>query len=104
MVGNISILGVWSSCPNFAVSDPLSFAYSTDSYASVLMQWAEGGSLDDFIDIRLGRRVAHPHIHPLPNEGIGRLDSDIDDSHEDATPTRGEPSLLPFSVCGLTLL
>ncbi|KAJ2929458.1 hypothetical protein H1R20_g7635, partial [Candolleomyces eurysporus] len=53
----------------------------------VLMQWAEGGSLDDFIDIRLGRRVAHPHIHPLPNEGIGRLDADIDDSHE-TTPTR----------------
>ncbi|KAJ6571634.1 kinase-like protein [Mycena capillaripes] len=30
----------------------------------VLMQWAEGGSLDDFIDVRLGRRSHHIHIHP----------------------------------------
>ena len=30
---------------------------------SVLMQWAEGGSLDDFIDIRLGRKPSHIHIH-----------------------------------------
>nr|GAT52003.1 other/IKS protein kinase [Mycena chlorophos] len=30
----------------------------------VLMQWAEGGSLDDFIDVRLGRRSPHVHIHP----------------------------------------
>ncbi|KAJ7637262.1 kinase-like domain-containing protein [Mycena polygramma] len=30
----------------------------------VLMQWAEGGSLDDFIDVRLGRRSQHIHIHP----------------------------------------
>ncbi|KIP06309.1 hypothetical protein PHLGIDRAFT_107158 [Phlebiopsis gigantea 11061_1 CR5-6] len=29
----------------------------------VLMQWAEGGSLDDFIDVRLGRRST-THIHP----------------------------------------
>ncbi|KIM42420.1 hypothetical protein M413DRAFT_444837 [Hebeloma cylindrosporum] len=29
----------------------------------VLMQWAEGGSLDDFIDIRLGRKTAHIHMH-----------------------------------------
>ncbi|KAI8986914.1 kinase-like protein [Trametes punicea] len=29
----------------------------------ILMQWAEGGSLDDFIDIRLGRRTSNlPHI------------------------------------------
>ncbi|KAL7284149.1 hypothetical protein ACG7TL_001430 [Trametes sanguinea] len=29
----------------------------------ILMQWAEGGSLDDFIDVRLGRRApAFPHI------------------------------------------
>ncbi|KAJ3486519.1 hypothetical protein NLJ89_g11803 [Agrocybe chaxingu] len=31
----------------------------------VLMQWAEGGSLDDFIDVRLGRKPAHIHMHPL---------------------------------------
>ena len=30
---------------------------------SMLMQWAEGGSLDDFIDIRLGRKPSHIHIH-----------------------------------------
>ncbi|KAJ7509442.1 kinase-like protein [Mycena galericulata] len=29
----------------------------------VLMQWAEAGSLDDFIDVRLGRRSHHIHIH-----------------------------------------
>ncbi|KAI0360616.1 kinase-like protein [Trametes cingulata] len=28
----------------------------------ILMQWAEGGSLDDFIDVRLGRRAPNPHI------------------------------------------
>ncbi|KAJ6608301.1 kinase-like protein [Mycena sp. CBHHK59/15] len=31
----------------------------------VLMQWAEGGSLDDFIDVRLGRGSQHVHIHPF---------------------------------------
>ncbi|KAA1467177.1 kinase-like protein [Dentipellis sp. KUC8613] len=33
----------------------------------VLMQWAEGGSLDDYIDARLGRDTSHPvpHIHPV---------------------------------------
>ncbi|KAF8914692.1 kinase-like domain-containing protein [Mucidula mucida] len=29
----------------------------------ILMQWAEGGSLDDFIDVRLGRET-HAHISP----------------------------------------
>lgn len=29
----------------------------------VLMQWAEGGSLDDFIDTRLGRSTYSPHLH-----------------------------------------
>ncbi|KAH6901000.1 other/IKS protein kinase [Coprinopsis sp. MPI-PUGE-AT-0042] len=33
----------------------------------VLMQWAEGGSLDDYIDIRQGKKPSHPHIHPLPH-------------------------------------
>jgi hypothetical protein len=33
------------------------------------MQWAEGGSLDDFIDIRLGRKPSHIHIHdPGPTD------------------------------------
>ncbi|KAF9525399.1 kinase-like domain-containing protein [Crepidotus variabilis] len=30
----------------------------------VLMQWAEGGSLDDFIDVRLGLKPAHIHMRP----------------------------------------
>lgn len=31
------------------------------------MQWAEGGSLDDFIDVRLGRRsTTHPASTPAP--------------------------------------
>ncbi|KAJ7151236.1 kinase-like domain-containing protein [Mycena filopes] len=34
----------------------------------VLMQWAEGGSLDDFIDVRLGRRSQHIHMHPAPDD------------------------------------
>ncbi|KAI0076545.1 kinase-like protein [Panus rudis PR-1116 ss-1] len=38
----------------------------------VLMQWAEGGSLDDYIDIRLGRPppahiINHQHNHDLSN-------------------------------------
>lgn len=44
------------------------FPHITDTSTnhSVLMQWAEGGSLDDLIDIRLGRRTpAHlPHLQP----------------------------------------
>ncbi|KAJ7596732.1 kinase-like domain-containing protein [Mycena floridula] len=31
----------------------------------VLMQWADGGSLDDFIDVRLGRETSHIHVNPL---------------------------------------
>jgi len=36
------------------------------------MQWAEGGSLDDFIDVRLGRKLAHDFMHPFhaPHSGI----------------------------------
>ncbi|TFK28473.1 other/IKS protein kinase [Coprinopsis marcescibilis] len=61
----------------------------------VLMQWAEGGSLDDFIDIRLGRRPAHPHIHPVPNHtSFSRFDSneeflkgDMDQASGPSTPS-----------------
>lgn len=42
------------------------YAFTKD-YLSVLMQWAEGGSLDDFIDARLGRR-APSHV-PLNTDG-----------------------------------
>jgi hypothetical protein len=45
---------------------------------SVLMQWAEGGSLDDYIDARLGRptHLPHPTSHVSP-------DDDDDDSSSD---------------------
>ena len=29
------------------------------------MQWAEGGSLDDLIDLRQGKAVKHVHFHPV---------------------------------------
>lgn len=32
------------------------------------MQWAEGGSLDDFIDVRLGRKPAHAPIYHSDSE------------------------------------
>ncbi|GJE86683.1 serine/threonine protein kinase-like protein [Phanerochaete sordida] len=42
----------------------------------MLMQWAEGGSLDDFIDVRLGRaspgRIAH--LHPVSTPVPGASD------------------------------
>ena len=34
---------------------------STAGLDSILMQWAEGGSLDDYIDARLGRPTHPPH-------------------------------------------
>ncbi|KAG1906220.1 kinase-like protein [Suillus fuscotomentosus] len=38
----------------------------------VLMQWAEGGSLDDFIELRLGRSIGLPHMQssssPAPDD------------------------------------
>ena len=34
------------------------------------MQWAEGGSLDDFIDVRLGRG-SPPHLHPASHPTAG---------------------------------
>jgi len=47
--------------------------------SSVLMQWAEGGSLDDFIDVRLGRKLAHTHMHPsMPTTSLaGAFDDSI---------------------------
>ena len=45
---------------------------------SVLMQWAEGGSLDDYIDARLGRptHVPHPTSHASAHE-----DESVSDVH-----------------------
>ncbi|KAK7046586.1 Other/IKS protein kinase [Favolaschia claudopus] len=52
----------------------------------VLMQWAEGGSLDDFIDVRLGRGSHHIHIHP------GVQLSSSDDASLPQTPAAAPPT------------
>lgn len=62
------------------------------------MQWAEGGSLDDFIDVRLGRKPAHVHMHPfltslarLSDSFPSRATSPTSSTHEDDvdnTPTQ----------------
>lgn len=58
------------------------------------MQWAEGGSLDDFIDARLGRSSA-PHIahmHPptgqpfVPNTAQSDATFDINAASSSSTP------------------
>ncbi|EGO29082.1 hypothetical protein SERLADRAFT_412726 [Serpula lacrymans var. lacrymans S7.9] len=48
--------------PREAMAEGYFRAFFQEEY-SVLMQWAEGGSLDDFIDLRLGRSTRLPHIH-----------------------------------------
>ncbi|KZT10504.1 kinase-like protein [Laetiporus sulphureus 93-53] len=47
----------------------------------VLMQWAEGGSLDDFIESRLGRRANLPHVH------AGKSASQTDFPASEASPS-----------------
>ncbi len=51
-----------------------------DLFDSILMQWAEGGSLDDFIDARLGKETAHPflHVHPSSSRSQSRPSSSSD--------------------------
>ena len=41
------------------------------------MQWAEGGSLDDFIDARLGKSTTTPfhHLHPNSSQRHSRQES-----------------------------
>ena len=68
------ILIIWAEGADIAVrSIYLSNPFPSHvSQFSVLMQWAEGGSLDDFIDARLGRSPP-PHIahmHP-PGQPLG---------------------------------
>lgn len=46
---------------------------------SVLMQWAEGGSLDDYIDARLGRATHVPH--PTSHHGSADEDESSSDIH-----------------------
>ncbi|KAJ3532505.1 hypothetical protein NM688_g7411 [Phlebia brevispora] len=46
----------------------------------ILMQWAEGGSLDDFIDARLGKSAGLPfhHVHPNSSRPHSRKSSSTD--------------------------
>lgn len=47
---------------------------ATDMHSSILMQWAEGGSLDDLIDTRLGRRAPNlPHLRATEGAAPGNL-------------------------------
>lgn len=52
---------------------------------SVLMQWAEGGSLDDFIDIRLGRTSAS-QLPPLNSSELASSSTHDTTSFESAEP------------------
>ncbi|PPR01919.1 hypothetical protein CVT24_001258 [Panaeolus cyanescens] len=65
----------------------------------VLMQWAEGGSLDDFIDVRLGRKPAHIHMHPAfptaPFSGVNSPQPSPQSESQvlpNATPTPDTPT------------
>ncbi|KAF8872736.1 kinase-like domain-containing protein [Infundibulicybe gibba] len=54
----------------------------------VLMQWAEGGSLDDFIDVRLGRKTHQIHIDPLSPFGDSHVTSSpVSSPRTPTTPT-----------------
>ncbi|GLB39208.1 putative protein tyrosine kinase [Lyophyllum shimeji] len=57
----------------------------------VLMQWAEGGSLDDFIDVRLGRPAQHIHIDPLGPFSSGQTTSHISAADLAASPVEPVP-------------
>ncbi len=60
------------------------------------MQWAEGGSLDDFIDIRLGRGSPHVHINPFgtfsssPGASTSTAPFNGHDSSTDFAPTSSD--------------
>ena len=68
------ILQLWAQDSHFAVR-PSSHGIRSRlkwGFDSILMQWAEGGSLDDYIDARLGRPT-HPHITALHRKTIRPL-------------------------------
>lgn len=83
MARELPILPVWSQSSDTAVSTQIILHHAlSNMFISVLMQWAEGGrsvwplltcadhaqhfsSLDDFIDVRLGRPTRHIHVNPL---------------------------------------
>jgi hypothetical protein len=76
MARNMSIFIVWTVDPDFVVSLGSCLRPSTfpSLASSILMQWAEGGSLDDFIHARLGVASPHPHHDddPTPDETQSR--------------------------------
>lgn len=61
----MSVLAVWTQGAYPAVRTRHLDVASNSPPLSVLMQWAEGGSLDDFIDVRLGRASSQqfPHLN-----------------------------------------
>ncbi|KAF5383058.1 hypothetical protein D9615_004945 [Tricholomella constricta] len=69
----------------------------------VLMQWAEGGSLDDFIDVRLGRAAQHIHIDPLAQFSFDQTSSHISSTEpgsESSTPIMAGSAVLQESPMG----
>ncbi|KAJ3714285.1 kinase-like domain-containing protein [Lentinula raphanica] len=53
----------------------------------VLMQWADGGSLDDYIDVRLGKEPRHPQFFPNPYQAESLDPLDPDSSPHPNRPT-----------------
>ena len=75
------VLHFWSQDSHFTVHPFRLFATMSlfnQLLDSVLMQWAEGGSLDDYIDARLGRPTHLPH----PTSLDASTDDDDDPSSE----------------------
>lgn len=72
MVGNNSVFIVWTFRSDAVVSCCYSstLALAKLILKSVLMQWAEGGSLDGFIRARLGVASGHSASGPEDNEEL----------------------------------
>ncbi|KAF8815160.1 kinase-like protein [Phlegmacium glaucopus] len=68
----------------------------------VLMQWAEGGSLDDFIDTRLGRKPANVHLPPFGSAPVSSRASTTpsvppDSPTFEARPLMSDPGVVPIN-------
>ncbi|KAF8189776.1 kinase-like domain-containing protein [Mycena galopus ATCC 62051] len=59
----------------------------------VLMQWAEGGSLDDFIDVRLGRGSHHIHVHPTSDASRPQTPTNAGNTQPDEASSPGPDQL-----------
>jgi hypothetical protein len=75
------IFHFWSQDSHFTVHSFHTFIISVFNqlFDSVLMQWAEGGSLDDYIDARLGRptHLPHPTSHHASTDDDDDLSSEV---------------------------